>query len=383
MPLHFQANSRINEAVKKKTRGKRKKSEGKDVNKSRLSRSDFSPDFAIVAIGASAGGLEALQELLKNLPADTGMAFTIVQHLDPERESHFPEILSRATRMPVTEVVDGEKVKPNHVYVIPGNAYMVFSNGLLRLTPRENTEARTLAIDHYFLSLAKDPTNFLVGVILSGTGSDGARGISAAKDAGGITFAQDSSAKFDGMPNAAVATGKVDFILPPKEIGHELARISQHPFALSRLEESAFEQNSGGTKKGKEAFHEILGILRKSYGMDFISYKPSTIHRRINRRMLLRKIKTYDEYAKYLKENPSEVFSLYEDLLIKVTSFFRDPDVFLTLQREVFPKITKGRAPDASIRIWVPACSTDRKCIRLQCVFLKVFKRVSSIFPSL
>ncbi len=285
------------------------------------------------------------------------MAFVLIQHLDPNHESRFSDILGRITQMPVQEVKGDTAILPNHLYVIPATSEMVISEGKLKLLPREETHGQPKIIDRFFYSLAKELQTGGIGVILSGTGSDGARGLIEIKAEGGITFAQDKTAKQRGMPQAAIAADCVDFVLSPDGIAKELAALSQHP----DLGASARQRNP---KKGSPAetpdanVVAILNLLRKSTGVDFTFYKQGTVTRRISRRMLLCKIDKPEAYLKFLQENPSEVAILQQDLLIRVTSFFRDPEVFSSLKNEVFPSMVKTGPHEQILRIWVPGCAT-------------------------
>jgi two-component system CheB/CheR fusion protein len=319
--------------------------------------------FPVVGVGSSAGGLEAVQNLFRALPSDTGMAFVVVPHLEPSRESSFPDILAKVTLMPVTEVKDGMRVEAGHVYTIPGNGNLTLSQGCLRLTPRSDILPHSLAIDPFLLSLAKDQKNLAIGVILSGSGSDGAHGITAIKAEGGITFAQDKSAEFDSMPEAAVGTGCIDFVLPTDEIARELYRIGQHPMmASAELErENDIRTSVGDDKKPKDVLLEILNLVRKSAKIDFTSYKSNTIRRRISRRMLVCRIDKLEDYYTFLENHPSEVVALHKDLLINVTSFFRDPEAFKALEKEILPRVMKNRPLNSPIRIWVAGCSTGEE----------------------
>ena len=314
--------------------------------------------FPIVGVGASAGGLEAFTQLLKTLGSGTEMAYVLVQHLDPSHESALTDLLARATEMPVRQVTDATPVEPNHVYVIPPNVDMTISQGTLRLTPRTETRGHHMPIDRFLRSLAEDQRSNAIGIILSGTASDGTLGLTAIKAEGGITFAQDEkSAKFDGMPQNAIAAGCVDFVLPPDAIGRELARIRAHPY----LAPSSSSRTAELVPDGDPRLKDILHLLRTANEVDFSDYKPATVKRRILRRMALQRIGKLKEYVQFLRHHPSEVDALYEDILIKVTSFFRDPDAFEALKTEVFPSILKHRSPVEPIRIWVPGCSTGEE----------------------
>src|SRR6266852_1094004 len=314
--------------------------------------------FPIVGVGASAGGLEAFTQLLKALPPRTGMAYVLVQHLDPTHESVLTELLTKTTEMPVRQVTDATLVEHNHVYVIPPNVDMFISQGLLRLMARTEARGHHMPIDGFLRSLAEDQGSNAIGVILSGTASDGTLGLAAIKAEGGITFAQDEKlAKFDGMPQSAIAEGCVDLVLPPDGIAEELARICEHPYLAHSPSSKIAELIADGDPHLKD----ILLSLRMANKIDFSNYKPATVKRRILRRMTLHKIEKVKEYVHFLQRHPAEVEALYEDILIHVTSFFRDPDVFDALKTEVFPTILKRRSPEELIRIWVPGCSTGEE----------------------
>jgi two-component system CheB/CheR fusion protein len=326
-------------------------------------------DFPIVGIGASAGGLEAFGAVLKSLPADTGMAFVIVQHLDPHHETLLVELLSRSTSMAVEQVREGTRVAPDRVYVIPPNTDMAIESGVLSLQSRTTSRGQHMPIDTFLRSLAADQQDRAIGVILSGTNSDGALGIEAVKNEGGITFAQDEkTAKFDGMPRAAVATKCVDFVLPPEEIARELARIAGHPYVRGRKTDRDAEEPSSAAGP---SLNRIFALLRAATGVDFTLYKHSTIRRRIGRRMTLHKVDNLDAYLKFLDENPSELSALYREILIKVTGFFRDPEMFEALKSKVIPEITSRRPLDTPIRVWIPGCATGEEAYSIAIVILE------------
>jgi two-component system CheB/CheR fusion protein len=314
--------------------------------------------FPIVGVGASAGGLEAFTQLLKALGSGTEMAYVLVQHLDPTHKSALTELLAKATEMPVRQVTDATPVEPNRVYVIPPNVNMTISRGILRLTPRTETRGHHMPIDSFLRSLAEDQRSNAIGVILSGTASDGTLGLAAIKAEGGITFAQDEkSAKFDGMPQSAIAAGCVDFVLSPDAIGRELASIRAHPY----LAPSSSSRTAELVPDGDPQLKDILHLLRAANGVDFSDYKPATVKRRILRRMALHKAGELKDYVQFLRLHPAEVEALYGDMLIKVTSFFREPDAFEALKTEVFPTILKHRSPEEPVRVWVPGCSTGEE----------------------
>ncbi|HEV3330894.1 MAG TPA: chemotaxis protein CheB [Bryobacteraceae bacterium] len=313
----------------------------------------------VVAFGASAGGLEAFQELLENLPDDTGLAFVFIQHLDPKHTSVLGELLARSTRMPVVPVTDQIRVQANHLYVIPPNVGMRLENGRLLLTQRAGI-GQHMPIDEFFRSLAEDQGSRSIAVVLSGTASDGTLGLKAVKAVGGITFAQDETARFDAMPRNAIAAGWVDLVLPPAMIAHEIQRLCQHPYVIA---EPAVAEPAPPARLLAEPdrFHEIFQTLRAATGVDFMLYKQGTLHRRILRRMALNKVETVEQYARVLLENRPELQSLFHDILINVTGFFREAATFESLKRDVFPVLLRERSPDNPIRVWVPGCSTGEE----------------------
>ncbi|HKW63747.1 MAG TPA: chemotaxis protein CheB [Candidatus Acidoferrum sp.] len=336
------------------------RSSGRNNARNSSKDSDATPpehknDLLIAAVGASAGGIEAFTELISNLATDTGMAFVLVQHLDPEHHSMLTELLSKKTSMRVKEVTNGMTVEPNNVYVIPPNATMSISNHSLQLAPRGDSRALHMSIDHFMRALADEQGNRAIGVILSGSGTDGTAGLAEIQAHGGVTFAQDeASAKYDNMPRSAIASGCVDYVLPPKAIARELARIARHPYLVrDQGPELAPAENNG--------LSLIFQLLRKSTGVDFTHYRQTTILRRIQRRMVVHKIERIDEYVKYVQSNPNEIKALYQDMLINVTSFFRNPKMFDALKAHVFPSVAKSRPPDGSLRVWTPACASGEE----------------------
>src|SRR5262249_14830753 len=272
-------------------------------------------------IGASAGGLEAFRQLLEYLPNDTGMAFVFVQHLDPNRESILVELLTKATKMSVKEVKDGMRVEPDCVYVISRNTNMAIENGALRLSPPEAPRGQRRPIDHFLRSLAVEKRDRAIGVILSGTASDGTLGLEAIKAEGGITFAQDEkTAEYDGMPRSAIAAGCVDFELPPDRIAEELARLARHPH-VTTVEAARREERLPSYEElaaGGDAFSQILQLVRRGTSVDFSHYKPNTIRRRMTRRMALLKLDGLNAYTNYLCGKKEEVENLFQDILIRV-----------------------------------------------------------------
>lgn len=314
-------------------------------------------NFLTVAIGASAGGLEAFTDLIRHLSPETGMAFVLVQHLDPKHQSMLTELVAKETSMQVAEVADGMVINPNHVYVIPPNTTMFVADRTLRLTPRDETRGVPMAVDSFMRSLAEDQGANSIGIILSGSGTDGTMGLTEIQAQGGVTFAQDETAKHDGMPRSAIASGAVDFVLPPKGIAKELVRIARHPLIKKARAELAHEL----VPEEHDGLTAIFAALRKNTGVDFTYYRDTTIRRRIQRRMVVHKIEKLDDYVRHIHQNPAEVTALYQDMLINVTSFFRNPAVFDAIKKHVFPQITQRRPKDTVVRIWVPGCASGEE----------------------
>ena len=330
------------------------------VDKAEPVESGNSPamDFPIVGIGASAGGLKAFEAFFSNMPADAdpGMAFVLVQHLAPDHKSILTDLIQRYTRMQVFEVEDGVAVQPNCAYIIPPGRDMAFLNGALLLLEPITPRGQRLPIDFFFRSLAQDQRKRAICIVLSGTGSDGTLGIRAIKGEGGMVMAQAlDSAEFDGMPRSAIATGLVDYALPPAEMPAQLMAYVAHAFGKPpRLVATPAPKTENALKK-------VLIVLRSQTGHDFSNYKPSTIHRRIERRMAVHQIDTMDGYAKYLQQTPVEVETLFRDLLIGVTNFFRDPEAFQELEEQVIPKLFAGKPVGGMVRVWSPGCSTGEE----------------------
>jgi two-component system CheB/CheR fusion protein len=313
--------------------------------------------FPIVAIGASAGGLEAVSQLLKSLPSNTGMAFIYVQHLSPDHKSLLTPILSKITKMKVQEIEEMENMVPNNVYVIPHNKEIKVIDGHIQLLPRPKNSSANLPIDVLFSSLAETHKDNVIGVILSGNANDGTKGIKAIKEVGGLTFAQDDSAQAGSMPESAIASGMVDYILSPKEIAHELTRLSKSGFLMRNMKgkqkEVVIEENND--------LKTIFELLHKHTGVDFSHYKMATIKRRLNNRIVQCGARNTKEYAKILLKKSTEIDLLYKDLLINVTSFFRDTETFRYLKNTFLPKLLKNKKSNETLRIWIPACSTGEE----------------------
>lgn len=314
--------------------------------------------FPIVGIGASAGGLAAFAAFFSGMPADVdpGMAFVLVQHLAPDHESLLTELIQRTTRMKVVEVQDGMVVQINCVYIIPPNRDMAFMHGALHLLEPAAARGHRLPIDYLFCSLAQDQLERAIGIVLSGSGSDGTLGVRAIKEGGGMVMAQNpASCDFDSMPHSALATGFVDYELPPAEMPAQLIAYTSHAFGRPPRTAAAVLQQSENVLK------KIFVLLRIQTGHDFSQYKSTTIYRRIERRMAVHQVETLDAYVQYLQQTASEVEALFRDILIGVTSFFRDPEAFAALESQVIPKLFEGKAPGSVVRVWSTGCSTGEE----------------------
>ena len=325
---------------------------------SKESEKKESGGFPIVGIGASAGGLAAFEAFFSGMPADIdpGMAFVLVQHLAPDHKSILTELIRRYTRMQVFEVEDGMKVNINCAYIIPPNRDMAFLNGALELMEPSAPRGQRLPIDFFFRSLAQDQRERAICIVLSGTGSDGTQGVRAIKGEGGMVMAQNpESTEYDGMPRSAIATGLVDYMLPPAEMPSQLMAYSAHAFSHPTRAASLPEP------KSHNALKRIFILLRSQTGHDFSLYKPSTINRRIERRMVVHQIENAEGYVKYLQQTPAEIEALFRDLLIGVTSFFRDPEAFKALEEQVIPRLFEGKSADGVVRVWSPGCSTGEE----------------------
>lgn len=308
--------------------------------------------FAVVGIGASAGGLEAFELFLTHLPSDTGAAFVLISHLDPQHPSLLSDILRKSTRMKIVEAEDGMTLEPNHIYVIPPNKYMsVFHNALYLIAPEE-PHGQRMPVDFFMRSLAEDRGENAFCIILSGTGSDGTLAIKSVNEKNGIVIVQDpATAAYDGMPRNAIRTGLADYVLPPDKMPEKII--------------SLLSQVRHRERKPLEAMPQILSILRTKTGNDFKYYKQGTISRRIEKRMRLHELKDPSLYARYLKENPDEVSALLKDLLICVTSFFRDPKAFEILKTKGIPLIVDQRRDPKELRVWVPGCATGEEAFSI------------------
>ncbi len=334
--------------------------------------------FPVVAIGASAGGLEAVTQLLQNLAPDTGMAFIYVQHLSPDHKSLLTPLLSKATKMKVQDIDDMEKIQPDNVYIIPYNKEIEVIDGHIQLLPRPANKSSNLSIDVLFSSLAETHGENVVGVVLSGSASDGTRGLKEIKLAGGITFAQDDSAKFSSMPNSAIAEGVVDFVLSPKEIAEQLGWMSKHPLANPKAIKVLPEDDIENTDPHLKT---ILQLLHKTKRVDFSHYKMNTIKRRMLRRMLIQKIGTIGEYADSLVLKNGEAELLYQDLLINVTEFFRDAEAFEFLKTTVLPQLLNSKTSGETLRIWVAACATGEEAFSIAMILYELQEKKAAFVP--
>ena len=320
--------------------------------------------FPIVGIGASAGGLAAFEAFFSGMPVDTdpGMAFVLVQHLAPDHKSILTDLIRRYTRMQVFEVEDGMAVEPNCAYIIPPNRDMAFLNGTLQLMEPSAPRGQRLPIDFFFRSLAQDQHERAIGIVLSGTGSDGTLGVRAIKGEGGMAMAQNpASTEYDGMPRSAIATGLVDYVLPPAEMPAQLIAYVAHAFGKARP-----ARDRAPAPRTESALKKIFILLRAQTGHDFSQYKPSTIHApRSSGAWPSTRSTTMEEYVRYLQQTPAEVDALFRDLLIGVTNFFRDPEAFKALEEKVIPEAFCRQAQGAAIRVWSPGCSTGEEAYSL------------------
>ncbi len=339
----------------------------------------FTVPVPLVAIGASAGGLEAVSQLFKHLSPTTGLAYVYIQHLNPSYDSQLAAILSRATTMPVIEAEHLMPIAANHVYIIPPNKDMEIMDGVLTLMPRRTRSAMHLPIDQFFTSLAERQKAGAIGVVLSGMAHDGTLGLRAIKAAGGITFAQNETARYQSMPRTAIAGGVVDMVLPPAEIAREIERLSQQPelFVQMVTRDVPDADAPDASDTPEEDLRLIIQFLRKSVGVDFSNYKMTTIRRRIIRRMVLFKLDSLRDYARYLRSTPGEADLLYSDLLINVTSFFRDAETMNYLKKEFLPKLVQEKGPTEPFRVWIAGCSTGQEAYSMAMMLLEVMDELN------
>ena len=331
--------------------------------------------FPIVGIGASAGGLETLNVFFSSMPPDSNIAFVIIQHLSPSHKSIMASLLEKQTRMVVREIEDGTKLLANHVYLNPpGKNVAVFNRSLHLLEPIKSGTIN-MPVDFFFRSLSEDQGEKAIGIILSGTASDGTLGIKAIKGEGGMAMVQQpDTAKYDGMPKSAVETGLIDFILPVEKMPDTLIRYVQHPYLELQSQIKITDVSI------KNQMQKIFALIRSSTGHDFSHYKQTTISRRIERRLAVHQIKALPDYVLYLQKNPAEINVLFKDLVIGVTSFFRDPEAYKILEQDVLPNLLKEKGPDATIRIWVTACSTGEEAYSLAIILSELKDKSKNYF---
>ena len=328
--------------------------------------------FPIVGIGASAGGLEALVQFFKHVPVSSGMAFVIIQHLDPTQKGMMPELLQRATALKVAQVKDRTKVQPDRVYIIAPNSDMSLLHGTLHLLAPAAPRGLRLPIDFFFRSLAEDQHERSVGIILSGMGSDGTLGLRAIKEKAGVALVQDpATAKFDAMPRSAIEAGLADFVASAEELPGKLIAYQRHLPLIGKTKRPLEE-------KVQSALEKIVILLRSHTGHDFTLYRRSTLHRRVERRMGIHQLAKIGAYVQYLQENPQELGILFKELLIGVTSFFRDPTAWQQLAKRALPALLAGRPAGGTLRAWVAGCSTGEEAYSLAIVFTEALKQIKS-----
>lgn len=324
-------------------------------------------ELYVVALGASAGGLEALEKFFDNMPADSGLAFVVVQHLSPDFKSLMNELLARHTKLPIHRVTDGMLIEPNSIYLIPPKKEMIVSDGRLLLTDKDPAQGLSLPIDTFLRSLAHEYGRHAIAVILSGTGSDGSRGIRAVHEAGGFVIVQDeASANFDGMPRSAIDTGVADAVLPPGEMA---AAILDYVHGRPQSDQAqALDQPIPHAE-----VQEIFRALHNTYGIDFSYYKPNTVARRVERRLQLNRTSNLEDYVSRLRTDDNELNSLYRDLLIGVTKFFRDEEAFARLEQEVIPQLLNRLTVDEELRVWVAGCATGEEAYSIGILIHEAF----------
>ncbi|RNI29126.1 chemotaxis protein CheB [Rufibacter latericius] len=328
-------------------------------------------DHYLIGIGASAGGLEAIHKLFDHFPNNSSFSFVIIQHLSPDHKSLMAELLSKHTQMRVQEAENDMVTRPNCIYVLPSGKQLTVKRGRLRLVDQIRTREPNFAIDVFFDSLAKDRGKYAIGIVLSGTGTDGTKGVKMIKAAGGMVMVQDpASAKFDGMPRSAIETGAVDFVFPPERMPHEILEFTRQ----IPLVQTLIEKNN--TIEDDEVLEEILDLICTHTQTNFKSYKQGTIYRRIKKRMDLLKVITLADYLTYIHENPAEIKQLCQEFLIGVTRFFRDPEAFEYLEEEVIPQIIQNTPQGETIKVWVTACSTGEEVYSIAMLFQECFQKM-------
>lgn len=354
---------------------RRSKDDASEVKSQKFGNGKNSARFPVVGIGASAGGLEAFKQFFSAMPSDSGIAFVLVQHLDPKHESMMVELLSKYTAMEVLQAQDEMRLEPNHIYMIPPNRYLEIQNGKLQLSEPVIYRGMRMPIDFFFRSLAREWKERAICIVLSGTGSDGALGLKAVKSQGGMIIAEDpNSAGYDGMPRSAINTGLVDFTLPVGEMPKTLVRYIGHPYIAARDTKSLVAGASS------DHFQSILSMLRARTGYNFNSYKKGTLHRRIDRRLGLKQIDNLGDYVALLRSDESEIHQLFQDLLIGVTSFFRNGESWQLLEKEVLQKVIMEKDFDQPVRIWVSGCTTGEEAYSIAMILFEQFEKANKSF---
>jgi len=357
--------------MKRESSSKRRPNKSARVVRQKTPLAPADVSFPIVGIGASAGGLEALEQFLRHVPAGSGMAFVIVQHLDPTHKGILPELLHRATGMKVFQVKDRMRVQPDCVYVIPPNRDMTILHGVLYLFEPVAPRGLRLPIDLFLRSLAQDRQQHSIGVILSGMGSDGTLGLRAIKEMAGVALVQDpATAKFDSMPRSAIEAGLADIVAPVEELPEKINAFLNRPLLTARREVALGD-------KAQSALEKVIVLLRTRVGHDFSLYKRNTLYRRIERRMGIHQISRMVAYVRYLQENSQEVDLLFKELLIGVTSFFRDPGVWEQLLEQDLPALLTLQPAGHALRVWVPGCSTGEEAYSLAIVLLEAIEKIN------
>ena len=307
-------------------------------------------------------------KFFKAMPADNGMAFILIPHLDPKHDSLMVELLARQTQMPVSEAAEGQRVQVNHVYIIPPNKFLAIRDGRLHLTAIPEPRGRQMSLDFFFRSLAEEEGDRAIGIVLSGTGNHGTLGLKEIKLAGGLAMVQQpESADFDQMPTSAIATGQVDYVLRPEKMPEALIKYVRQPYL------SSDPVGEPGAESSPELLNRILVLLRIRTRYDFRCYRENMVMRRIQRRMGLWQIDRLGNYLELLRENPDEVLALYKDLLIGVTSFFRDPEAFQVLEQRVIPELVERNGSGAPVRVWVPGCATGEEAYSIAILLIERF----------
>ena len=333
------------------------------------------PQLVVVGIGASAGGLESFKKFFDAMPSDSGLAFVLIQHLDPTHESMMVELLAKHTQMQVSQVTKETTIETNHVYIAPAGKYLAVRNRVLVLSEPIERRGMRMPIDHFMRSLAEDLRERAICIILSGTGTEGTLGVRAVKEQGGMAMVQEpATAPHESMPRSAISTQLVDFILPVEEMPGVLVRYAKHPYVDGPSKPEA-------APKTPDHLAAILGVIKARTHQDFRSYKKSTLTRRIERRMGLNHILDADDYVEYLRGNQKEVTQLFKDLLIGVTGFFRESEAWEALAKQVIPSLVAKCAADSPIRIWVPGCSTGEEAYSLVMALLEEMSKQDKSCP--